>query len=185
MNLKKTKIEIEQFLKIPDTDIFFFDEGRFGLKSTLHRVWAKKGEKEKLEIKVKQGYKSTYIYSAVSPKTGDSFSLILPFVNTEIMSLYLEEFSKEYINKNIIIIMDQAGWHRSKELIIPENIKILLLPPYSPELNPVERFWKWIRFGITHNRVFDTLDNMIEAIELGFKNLTNEIFKNLCNCSYL
>ena len=75
LSLKKTKIEIEQFLNSHDTDILFFDEGRFGLKSTLHKVWAKKGTREKLEVRVKQGYKSTYIYTAVSPKTGAPFSL--------------------------------------------------------------------------------------------------------------
>jgi transposase len=176
---------MEEFLQESETDIFFFDEGRFGLKSTLHRVWAKKGKQAKLEVKVKQGYKNTYIYSAISPKTGDSFSYILPFVNTEIMNIYLREFSKEYRNKTIIMVMDQAGWHRSKDLIIPKNIKIIYLPPYSPELNPVERFWKWIRKETTHNRLFDTLEDMISAIEIGFKPLTNDVFKSICSCSYL
>ena len=116
MTLKKTKMEIEEFLNDDNSDIFFFDEGRFGLKSTLNRIWAKKGTNAKLEIKVKQGYQSTYIYSAVSPKTGESFSLILPFVNTGIMNLYYEQMSSEYRNKKILIIMDQAGWHRSKDI---------------------------------------------------------------------
>ena len=101
------------------------------------------------------------------------------------MSLYLEEFSKEYFNKKIIMIMDQAGWHKSKALKIPKNIKIIFLPPYSPELNPVERFWKWTRSGITHNRLFDSLDDMISAVEQGFKNLTNEKLLKLSSCNYL
>ena len=120
----------------------------------MHELWAKKGGTAKLEISVKQGYKSTYIYSAVSPKTGESFTLILPYVNTEVMNIYLSMFSEANPDKTILMIMDQAGWHRSKDLIIPLNIKILYLPPYSPELDPVERLWKWLRAEVTHNRLF-------------------------------
>ncbi len=131
--------------------VFFFDEGRFGLQSTLMRIWAKRGEP--LSIRVKQGYKSFYIYSSVSPQTGDDFSLFLPEVNTEMMNIYLDNLSKEYGDKEILVIMDQAGWHKSNDLNIPKNIQIKFLPSYSPELNPVEKLWQWLKKEALHNNL--------------------------------
>ena len=110
-------------------------------------MWAKKGEP--LRVKVKQGFKNFYGYTSVSPINGESFSLLLPGVNSELMSLYLKELSKTYKDQEILLIMDQAGWHKSKELQIDARIKILFLPPYSPELNPVEKLWEWINPNIS------------------------------------
>jgi hypothetical protein len=115
----------------------FFDEGRFGLRSTTMRIWAERGKE--LRVKVQQGFKNFYGYSAVCPFDGDSFSLVLPNVNTENMNLYLSELRKYLKGKDIILIMDQAGWHKSKELKKFKNINILFLPAYSPELNPAEK----------------------------------------------
>ena len=72
--------------------IFFFDEGRFGLRSTVTRIWAKRGEL--LQVKVQQGYKNFYIYSCVSPHSGESFSLFLPEVNTEMMNIFLKNYQR-------------------------------------------------------------------------------------------
>jgi len=76
--------------------------------------------------------------------TGDSFSLFLPWVNTEMMNLYLAEMSVAFPDKKILLIWDQAGWHKAKSLKVPENIILKSLPPYSPELNPVEKLWQWL-----------------------------------------
>lgn len=183
LNLKKTGEKVERFLGEPNTIVFFFDEGRFGIRSTLTRVWAKKGEP--LNVKIKQGYQSFYMYSAVSPHTGDDFSLILPQINTEMMDIYLSELSKAYDNHRILLIMDQAGWHKSKELDIPQNIEIEFLPPYSPELNPVERLWKWIKKEAVHNKIFDTLEQLMESLMNVYPKLSPKKFVSLCACSYL
>lgn len=147
------------------------------------KIWGKKGKP--LIARVQQGFKNFYVYSSVSPNTGESFSLLLPCVNTEIMNIYLEELSKEYKGKKILMIMDQAGWHRSKELKIPENIKIMFLPPYSPELNPVERLWKKTKRDKIHNILYRNLDEMYEVVceELNIK--TKNEYLKLCKCSYL
>ncbi len=163
--------------------VFFFDEGRFGLQSTVMRIWAEKGKP--LEIKVKQGYKNFYIYSSVCPHTGDSFSLFMPEVNTDMMSCYLKQLQKAFPDKQIILIMDQAAWHTSDDVMEFDNIKIRLLPPYSPELNPIERLWRWLKKEKIHNRIFKSLDDMMNALEIEFKNLTHLRLKSLCACSYL
>lgn len=163
--------------------MFFFDEGRFGLQSTVTRVWAKRGVP--LYVKVKQGYKNFYSYSCVSPHSGESFSLFLPEVNTEMMNIFFREFSKNYSDKNILIIMDQAGWHKSKNLNIPENVFLKFLPPYSPELNPVEKLWQWLRKEAIHNNLFKTLEELMDVLAKELNKLASLDFKRLCNCSYL
>lgn len=80
--------------------------------------------------------------------------------------------------------MDQASWHKSDNLMKFDNIKIKLLPQYSPELNPIEKLW-WLRKEKIHNKIFKTLDAMMDALELEFKNLIRARFKSLCACSYL
>jgi transposase len=163
--------------------IFFFDEGRFGLRSTVTRIWAKRGKP--VHVKVQQGYKSFYSYSCVSPYSGESFSLFLPEVNTEMMNIFLDEFSKKYSDKDILIILDQAGWHKAKDLKVPSNTNLMFLPPYSPELNPVEKLWQWLRKEVTHNSLFKTLEALMNALEKEFRKLTSQKLAQLCHCSYL
>jgi len=169
--------------EINNIKIMHFDEGRFGTMSTVKRKWSEKGSK--CEIKVKQGYKNFYTYSATCSKSGEIFSLLLPEVNTKMMNIYLEELSKYYKDEKILLIMDQAAWHKSKELKIPKNIKIKYLPAYSPELNPVERLWKWLKENTIHNRIFDKIEDVMEAVINELKKLTRDKIMSLCKCSYL
>ena len=114
---------------------FFFDESRFGTHSKIGHGWFKKGERT--AVKIKLGFKNFYIYSAVEPRTGYSFSLKLPHVDSACLNAFLDEMSKEIAEKEAVIIMDGASWHKAKNLKIPKNITIQYLPPYSPELNQV------------------------------------------------
>jgi hypothetical protein len=181
--LKKTLQLLTELGNQAAKDVYFFDEGRFGLQSSLCRAWARKGSS--YTVKVKQGYKNFYIYSAVAPKTGDQYSLFLPYVNTEMMQLYLDELSMYAHDQKIILIMDQAGWHKSRELIVPGNIQIWFLPPYSPELNPIERLWKRIKQNTLHNRIFNNLKQLETAVLDYFDTLTEDVLSNLCACSYI
>ena len=183
LTLKKTLDRIKGKGDNCRNSIYFFDEARFGLQSSLCRIWAKKGSK--CTVKVRQSYQNFYIYSAVAPITGEQFSLLLPFVNTEMMQIYLDEFSASLGDEKSILIMDQAGWHKSKALNIPANIEIWFLPPYSPELNPVERLWKFIKFNTLHNRLYDSLGQLERRIVDFFSTLTNEILMKLSSCSYI
>lgn len=134
---------------------------------------------------MRQGYENFYVYSAVASRTGDQFSLLLPFVNTDMMQIYLDEFSKSLGQENVILIMDQAGWHKSKDLVVPTNIEIWFLPPYSPELNPVERLWKHIKQNVLHNRLYDTLKQLEKAVLDYFDLIDNQLLTRLCACSYM
>ena len=84
----------------------------------------------------------TYAFSAVSPHDGVMDSLVLPFVNAETMSLFLALVAERHPEEFIVMVMDQAGWHIAGDLVVPDNMRILFLPPYSPELNPAEHIWK-------------------------------------------
>ncbi len=169
--------------EINNIKIMHFDEGRFGTMSTVKSKRSEKGSKS--EVKVKQGYKSFYIYSATCSKRGEILSLLLPEVNTKMMNIYLEELSKYYKDEKILLKMDQAAWHKSKDLKIPRNIKIKYLPGYSPELNPVERLWKWLKENTIHNRVFEKIEDVMEAVINELNKLTRDKIISLCKCSYL
>ncbi len=106
----------------------------------------------------------------------------MPNVDTNCMNVYLQELSKE-IKEDFILIMDGAGWHKSKNLIIPKNIQIIILPPYCPELNCVERLWRYIKDHIIKNKVFETLKNLEDEICWFVRNLTREIVVGVCGGS--
>lgn len=106
-----------------------------------------------------------YAYSALSPQTGDCYSMISPYCNTEAMNEFLQQLSRHYNNYRIILIVDKAGWHISQTLKIADNIKLLHLNPYSPEQNPVELLWREIRRKYFHNTIFQSLDEVESKLQ--------------------
>ena len=174
-SLKKTLIEIKE--KNLNKPILYFDESRFGTKTKTGLGWFKKGTRTR--VKVKLGFKNFYLYSCINPASGKNFTLLMPNVDTACMNVFLQELSEE-IKEDFILIMDGAGWHKSKDLIIPRNIQIILLPPYCPELNPVERLWKFIKDNTIKNKVFETLKNLEDEVCGFVKNLTDEVVVGIC-----
>lgn len=161
----------------------FFDESRFGTHSKLGHGWFPQGQRT--QIPVKLGYKNFYLYSAIDPKTGEDFTLILPKVNTQCLNVFLEQLSQKLGQKQIILVMDGAGWHKAKDLLVPGNIEIVILPPYSPELNPVERFWQYIKRHTIKNQIFTTIDSLEKAL-IGFLCAINPtVVASLCSAHYL
>lgn len=130
-------------------------------------------------MRVKLGFKNFYLYSSVDPSSGKNFTLLMPNVDTACMNVFLEELAEE-IKEDFILIMDGAGWHKSKDLIVPKNIQIILLPPYCPELNPVERLWRFIKDNKIKNKVFETLKNLEDEVCEFTKNLTKEVVLGIC-----
>lgn len=143
----------------------FQDEARFGRISDVRRCWAPKPVRPMCQGMLTHEY--TYAYGAVDVCTGELDSLILPHVNTECMQLFLNEVSARHADQYIIMVIDGAGWHRSAQLKAPKNIYLLTLPPYAPELNPIEHVWDELREKFFHNRVFDSLDALGRAVDLG------------------
>ena len=136
--------------------LMFQDEARFGLISDIRRCWAPKPLRPLCQAMLTHQY--TYVYSAVDVCTGELDSLILPHVNTACMQLFLDEISARHPNEHIVMVIDGAGWHRAHALKAPHNIHLLTLPPYAPELNPVEHVWDELREKFFHNRVFQSLN---------------------------
>ncbi len=164
--------------------VFFMDEARFGQQGTLTKIWARIGTRP---TAVKQTrYEWVYLYAAVEPKTGASVALQAPHVNTGTMNVFLQMCSDELGPKDhAILIMDQAGWHKARKLVVPDNITILLLPPYSPELNPVERLWAYMRSHYLSNRAYENYKHLLDAGAAAWQKLTPELLRSVCACTYL
>lgn len=129
-----------------------------------------------------------YSFSAVCPLQGESYSLISPVCNTAAMNELLQGLSIAYADEEILVFADSAGWHQSKELQKPANIPLELLPPYSPELNPTEHLWDYIREqkGF-NNHTFDSLDALENHLEKVLKELHQEkqYIKSLCTFNWM
>ena len=152
--------------------VMFQDEARFGRINAVRRCWAPSGMRPEVGYQIVREY--TYVYTAVSPCDGVMDSLILPETNAYAMSLFLDEVSKRHSDEYIIMIMDKAPWHTAHVLQIPENIVIRFLPPYSPQLNPVEHIWDEMREKWFKNEVFNSQDAVENRLEESLVILEND-----------
>lgn len=140
----------------------FQDEARFGLKPTFRRVWTKRGQRPTAPSKV--NYEWTSLYGVVEPASGRVFWCVLPNVNVTVMNVLLREYAASLPNNVIaLMVLDGAGWHSAKKLQVPPNIVMAVLPPSTPELNPAERLWTFVREA-THHQVFADLDALEERL---------------------
>ena len=155
----------------------FQDEGRFGRISNPRRCWAPKGFRPYVPAQLVREF--TYVFAVASPCDGVMDSLILPEVNTQVMSIFPEEVSSRHPGDFIIMLMDRAGWHRSQKLKVPENIVLEWLPPYSPECNPAEHIREDIRENWFRNYVFNSMDaieNTLFDALVSLENDTQKVF---------
>ena len=149
----------------------FQDEPRFGRINSPHKCWVK-GKRPSVYSQIVREY--TYAYSAVCPFDGTLDSLVLPCVNSPAMSIFLKEVSERHSNRHILMFLDQASWHRSNQLRIPSNIRLIPLPPYSPELNPVEHIWDELREKWFNNYTFDSIGAVEDRLVKGLRSLEND-----------
>lgn len=164
--------------------VWFMDEARLGQQGTLTNVWARTGSRPAAVRQTR--YEWVYLYAAVEPLTGESAALLAPNVNTGTMNAFLKILDEERkADEHFVLIMDQAGWHRSRTLELPDGITVLLLPPYSPELNPVENLWHYLRSHYLSNRAYEDYDALLEAGSKAYRSLTPETFKTVCACPYI
>lgn len=153
-----------------DYKLFFQDETRIGLHTIRRRRITSKGVKPKgLD---QNGYENFYIYGAIAPFTGDNFFYDFNVLDGLCFEAFLKEFSKEYSDTLNIIVLDNASAHTTSKIKIPENVKLIFQPPYTPEVNPVERLWQHIKdkiawnifkdLEVLRNKVYDILNSLDE-----------------------
>jgi len=108
------------------------------------------------------------------PVYGSPTVIILPSADTEMVNLFLAQLAQDFADYFLVMQVDQAGWHRAKDLKVPENIRVIYQPPNSPEVNPFEHLWEELREKYLHNRVFPSLDELIEVLCQALTELTED-----------
>ena len=163
--------------------MWFEDEARIGQKGrTSHRWWIRGERPSGLCDK---RFASTYIFAAVEPATGAEVALVLPTVSTAAMSRFLAELSAQIApDAHAVLVLDQAGWHGARALVVPPNITLVPLPPYSPELNPVERVWLYLRERYLSLRLLHSTEAIIDACCDAWNRLTAEPGRIRSLCAY-
>ena len=154
-------------------EIWFQDEARIGQKNGLVYQWAKKGTRPRQPKD--QRYSSCYIFGAVCPARDVGCALVMPYANTQAMQHHLDEISR-CVTPGVhgVVLMDGAGWHKAHDLKLPENLPTMLIPPYSPELNPAENIWQFLRQTYLSNGVFETYEAIVEACCTAWNKLVSE-----------
>ena len=149
--------------------LMFQDEARFGRMVRIRRCWAPAPDRPVVD----NGYERqfVYVYGGVSPVEGELDWMICPEMNTERMGEYLAQVALEHPSEFIVMVVDGASSHVAKALAVPENIRLLRLPAYSPELNPQEHVWDEIREKEFPNRVFSNLASVTSQLERGLPQL--------------
>ena len=157
--------------------LMFEDEAGFGRINKPKPCWCPEGMRPSVPCQHIREHR--YAFGAVEPLTGESFFLAMPYCNTNCTDTFLAELSKQYPKDLILLVCDGAGWHRSKNLVCPENIQLLSIPPYTPEMNPIEQIWKQIRSMGFRNEVFHSLADVVDRLCETICCLTNEMVKSI------
>ena len=154
----------------------FQDEAGFGRINKPKYCWCEKGIRPLVPCHHIREYR--YAYGAVEPLTGENFFLVLPYCNTDCTTVFLQGLSKHYEDEIVLLCCDGAAWHKSKTLVVPDNIVLFFLPPYTPEMNPIEQIWKEIRKRGFKNEIFSSLSAVIGRLCDTICSLSNEVIKS-------
>ena len=186
------EIVVEQIAAIaeqhPDAkvEVWHQDEARFGQKGTLTRVWARRGSRPR---RVRQeGRESLYVLTAVCAASGAAVGLIMPQLNTAVINLFLKEFSAQLApGVHAVLLWDNAGFHTGGGLVVPANVSLIGLLPYSPELNPVENLWHYLRSHHWSHRVYRDYQALQEAAAEAWRAvcLDPQKIRTICAAPYL
>jgi transposase len=133
-----------------------------------------------------QRYTWAHLFAAVRPATGQDFALVTPHVSTATMSVFLERFGATLAaDEHAVLVLDGAGWHTAKRLRVPHNVTLVRLPPYSPELNPVERVWLYLRERHLSHRLLNGYDAIVDALCHAWQQLDPERLQSLTRYAYI
>lgn len=143
-------------------EVWWQDEARVGQQGTLTRVWAKRGSRPRA-VRDRR-YTWAWLFGAVCPERGVGAAVVLPHVDVEAMNIHLAEIGRRVAEgAHAVLVLDGAGWHTSPRLRVPDNISLLPLPRYAPELNPVENVWQFLRQNRLSHRVWNSYDAIVAA----------------------
>lgn len=165
--------------------IYFQDESRFGQQGTLTRVWAPTGSRPAAVRQTQYDY--LWVIGAVCPETGQAEGLLSPRLDTEIINIFLKQFSSTLADdEQAVMIWDGAGFHRAGHLEVPENVSLIALPPYSPELNPIENLWHYLKSHHWSNRIHEDYNYLLDAAQSAWKKvcLVPEMIQTICHAPY-
>jgi transposase len=169
-----------------EVQVYFEDEARLGQQGTLTRVWARTGSRPRGVRQI--GYTFLYVLTAVCAQTGAASGLISPTLNAGVINLFLEQFARELpAGVHAVLIWDGAGYHTSDELVVPPQVSLIQLLPYSPELNPVENLWHYLRSHYWSLRVYRDYEELEDAAAEGWCEvcLRPELISSICAAPYV
>lgn len=169
-------------VKFTSVNLYFQDESRFGLFTRNGKTLTAKGVKPICPFH--QVFKTLYLFGAFSPINGDKFLLEMPYCNGEAFQIFLDLLSLRNPTELKIMIVDNGAFHKTKTLVIPENIVLIFLPPYSPELNAAENVWAVLKREFT-NKLHNSLDEVSNFIASATKVLTCQRVKSICGFEYV
>ena len=153
--------------------MWFQDEARVGQQGTLTRIWARRGTRPRAVRDTR--YEWAYLFGAACPGRGVAAGLVLPCANTEAMNLHLAEIARTVAPEaHAILLLDGAGWHGGKDLVVPENITLLKLPPHSPELDSIENVWQYLRANNLAITLFDSCADILEKCSAAWNFFAND-----------
>lgn len=155
----------------------FQDEAGFGRINKPKYCWCRKGHRPSVPCHHIREYR--HVYGAVEPMSGESFFLIMPLCNTNCMNLFLAELSKSYPNDTLLLVCDGAAWHKAKALVVPDNIRLIFLPPATPEMNPIEQIWKEIRKRGFRNEIFASLNKVVDRLCSTIRSLSCDVIHSI------
>lgn len=164
--------------------VWFQDEARIGQQGTLTQVWAERGSRP---VAVKQTeYEWVHLFAAVNPLTGASSAMLAPHMNTQYMNAHLKFISEAVEgDTHVVLILDGAGWHVARELKVPANITLHRLPAYSPELNPIERVWAYLRSHYLSNSVYEDYDQLFREASTAWNRLDEATLASITNTDWV
>ncbi len=161
----------------------FQDEAGFGRINKPKYCWCEKNSRPSVPCHhIREYY---YAYGAVEPLTGESGFLVMPYCNSACMNIFLRHLAEQYADDMILLCCDGAAWHKAKALVIPANITLFHIPPYTPEMNPIEQIWKELRKIGFRNQVFATLEKVMDRLCDAICALTPTTIKSITGRSWI
>lgn len=161
----------------------FQDEAGFGRINKPKYCWCRRGLRPSVPCHHIREYR--YAYGAIEPQTGESFFLVMPYCNTDCMNIFLRELGAQYKDDYLLLVVDGASWHKAIALQIPDNIELIFLPPATPEMNPIEQIWAWLRLHGFRNEIFQTLDKVVDRLCDTICSLSSDIVMSISHRDWI